>query len=552
MPFRLFLIVVSTLSPTAFAIPGTGIEIPTENVVSLVVDSSYAGEVGDGTESQPYMSLSEAVRRSETELATDRRNVRIRIKPGVGYREAVDIGPIARNAEKPVLSLEAYDEERPPVLYGSEVWTGDTFGKAVSNGSHAVYFHPWNGPLFGEQLDYWAEYGFHLSKALRRRESVRIGDFPLRRVLKYAELQPGSFYVNEAIGESGFGNFFVCPPTGSSMTSNTAFEVAVRSSVININQRSRVILKNLVIQDAADYFEGGLQVSHCRDIKIEGCSFAYCCSYGANITRSSSVALIGNHFYKNGIKGLGGAYVKDLLVRGGDAHLNNWRGASEKMEPWDSAGIKFFQIHQSRFEKIALIGNTGESMGLWLDTDVENVVVSDVVCSRNHYGLFYEASRGPCRLENCRFTDNSIGIYSSAADKLTVENCLIGNNDGEGQFVVFGHSHEGGRTFKNFETERSYRVLGNGFELQKNRIFWNRNSDWKPLISARGVDMEAYRRFQASLSGKDNTFWHPSRKDVFLSGEKEEFLEFDAWKSQTPKAKFDGSAFRPVEGFDDE
>ncbi len=535
--------VILSITSMTFGDAGANFVFTDDEAVELFVDSSYEEAAENGDETHPFKTISAAVQRSKVESDTNGRSVRIRVKPGVGYRESVEIGPLSSNATQVVLSLEAYDEEQPPTISGADAWLGDSFGVAAPNREHSVYFHPWEGPQFGEQIDYWADYGFHLPDGLRRRESIRLGDFPLRRVLAYTELVPGCFYLNEVVGESGFGNVFVCPPIGISMNSKTTFEVARRASVVNINQRNNVILKNLSIQDAADYFEGGLQVHRCRDIKVDSCSFAYCCSYGANVTHSTSVSFIANRFYKNGIKGLGGAYVKDMLVRGGNANLNNWRGAYEKMEQWDSAGIKFFQIHDSRFEQVAMIGNSGESMGLWLDTDVENVVISNVRSSHNHYGFFYEASRGPCRVENCEFTDNSIGVYSSAADKLSIRDSLLANNDGEGQFVVFGHSHEGGRTFRNFETNRSFRVQGNGFEFWNNRIFWDRNSEWKPLISARGIDIEAYRRFQATFRGGGNVYRHGFSKEVFLDGQNQGFCSFEDWKTQLTTGESHDSVF---------
>ncbi len=47
------------------------------------------------------------------------------------------------------------------------------------------------------------------------------------------------------------------------------------------------------------------------------------------------------------------------------------------------------------------------------------------------------------------------------------------------------------------------------------------------VISARGIDIEAYRRFQNSFAGQGNRYWHPNRTDVFLNGQDPQFTTFD-------------------------
>jgi hypothetical protein len=296
-------------------------------------------------------------------------------------------------------------------------------------------------------------------------------------------------------------------------------------------------LKHLSIESAADYFDGGLQVSQSKKIAIEHCQFAYCSSYGANTTESNDVTLTNCRFYKNGIKGLGGAYVRNLAVQGGEASFNNWRGSNGRFDEWDAAGIKFFQIHESTFQDLAIHDNLGNAMGLWLDTDVENVVVRNIDCQRNHFGLFYEASLGPCRIEACNLSDNAIGLYTSAADNLSVWDSTISNNHGEGQVVVFGHSYEGGRKFTNFETKQKHTVLGNHFEFVNNRIFWDRGDAFKALIAARGNDLEAYRRFQKTFHGNSNANWHRKHTKVLMSGVNGQFIDFETWQKEIERQR---------------
>ncbi len=496
------------------------------------VDSSTSTPGKLGSETEPFKKLSEAVNHAVGEMSRRALDVRIVVRPGNDYREAIEIGRIPVKESSQTLTIEGDTNDGPPKLLGSDLWLGTSFGKAEPNEGYSVYFHPWAGALFGQQSDYWAGYGFHLPEVLRRRDSVRLGDFTLKHVLSYQSLKPGTFFVNSNVGQAGYGNYFVCPPLGTSMTEATQFEVAKRPFVLRIHECSHVVFKNLVLESAADYFDGGLQVSRCKNVMIEDCEFAFCSSYGANVSESRDISLKNCRFYKNGIKGLGGAYVKNLEVSQGSSSFNNWRGSNGEFDEWDAAGIKFFQIHDSTFHDIAVHDNLGRAMGLWLDTDVENVVVRNLDCQRNHFGVFYEASIGPCRIESCNLSNNSIGLYTSAADKLFVGDSTISNNHGEGQVVVFGHSFEGGRKFNNFETKQHHTSLGNDFEFFNNQIFWDRDDTLKILFSARGNDIEAYRRFQKTFRGSNNTYWHAKQSKVFMSGVDGQFIDFQSWKKE--------------------
>jgi parallel beta-helix repeat protein len=496
------------------------------------VDSSTRSERNLGTDADPFRSISDAVEKAVAVMSLQAVDVRILVRPGNDYREAIEIGPISLKDGTPSLTIEGVATSELPRILGSDQWIGTSFGKAKPNGANSVYFHPWSDSLFGQQVDYWAGDGFHLPEILRRRDSVRLGDFPLKQVLSYEELKPGSFFVNNTPSETGYGNYFVCPLLGTAMSEATRFEVAKRPFVLRIHKRNKVLLRNLVFESAADYFDGGVQIDLCEHVTIDNCEFSYCSSYGASVSESSDVTLTNCRFYKNGIKGLGGAYVKKLKVIGGNASFNNWRGLNGHFDEWDAAGIKFFQIHESTFRDLAIHDNLGNAMGLWLDTDVENVVVQNVDCQRNHFGLFYEASVGPCRLESCNLSNNAVGLYSSAADNLFVSDTTISNNDGEGQILVFGHSTEGGRKFTNFDTKQNHTVFGNHFEFIDNRIFWDRDDTFHPLVAARGNDIEAYRRFQKTFRGRKNAYWHRSHLRVFMSSASMHFIDFESWKKE--------------------
>jgi predicted nucleic-acid-binding Zn-ribbon protein len=520
------------LATGALAQSGATVTIPTTNVTALIVDSAYTGATESGTSANPYKTINAALTRANT-LNGQGKNVRIRIKAGNGYREQIEVGRQSNTNDSATLTFEGFSSTAKPTLFGSDRWTGNTFGAASPNNGYPVYYHWWGTP-WGQQDDVWASYGFNLSSVMRRRETINLGDQTLKRVLTYGELSPGSFYVNENVGQPGYGSFFVCPPAGTTMNASAAFEVGVRPFVFRVNERKRIVFKDLNIQSCADYFDGALRNWKCQNVRIEGCGFAYNGGKGLRTDNGTDYSVLSCSFYKNGITGYGGGYMKNLLVSGVTATFNNWRAANGGMTAWDNAGIKMFQIHDSRIQNSTLSDNYGDSVGLWLDTDVKNVTLSGVTCKKNGYGFFYEAAQGPCTATGCTFSENGIGLYNSAADNLTLSSCTVANNYGESQVLIFGHTGDNGRTFNDFETNQFYRVYGNNFNFNNNKIYWNLNNDWHPLYGFRYNDSAAYQRFQSTLTTSGNRYWHPFHTWVFqrTNGEHRDLTQ---WKLDTGK-----------------
>jgi hypothetical protein len=160
--FYLFLLLIalfvttSTYAQAAEPVTGASVTIPKSNVVSLIVDSAYTGTVEDGSESHPFKAINKAITNADI-LNAQAKNVRIRIKSGIGYREQVNIEHQANTNDIYTLTLEGFSAKSKPSLFGSERWTGDTFQIATpngNNGNNTVYSHA-GGTPWGIQEDTW-------------------------------------------------------------------------------------------------------------------------------------------------------------------------------------------------------------------------------------------------------------------------------------------------------------------------------------------------------------------------------------------------------------
>jgi hypothetical protein len=525
-------IALATFGSLARAQTGSTVTVPTAaSTVKLYVDSAYTGPFQDGPNAT-YKSMQAAIyhalyqnRNKENGVAKTPKDVRIIVQPG-SYREQLYLTDTT-NASTKTITIEAANPNQKPVFYGSEKWNAGTFGTSPLFNGYPVYYHSCNTPT-GPREDIWANNNdptvdyFSMPPVVRREEVMILNSTPMQRVLAYGELAPGKFYVNETVGppSTGYSNYFFVPPVGTNMSTASA-EVGTRPLILRVANRTNFILKNLNFQTAADYFYGAVQIQDCTNVRIEGCSLRLNGGKGLEVSGNTNMTITGCAFDLNGISGLGGSYAKNLLVQDSSASKNNWRGAQGGLKSWDSAGIKFYKMHDSAFLRITCNENYGESSGLWLDTDIKNVTVTQMTAKQSDIGFFYEAAQGPCKLLQSNVSENRLtGVHDASADNLTVDGCTIGNNgtdrrDGTAfsQVMIFGNG-DTGRKYQDFEVQKANNgnaptniVYGNGFVFKNNKIFWNRTTEWCALYSNNG-DIPGFKRFMETLTASRNQYWH--------------------------------------------
>ncbi len=559
---------ITTLGSLALAQTGSTVTIPTAaSTVKLYVDSAYTGPFQDGP-GATYKTMQAAVyhalyqnRTSQNGVAKTPKDVRIIVQPG-SYREQIDFTDTTSASTK-TITIEAANSSQKPTFYGSEKWLANSFGQSPLFNGYPVYYHSCSTPT-GPREDIWANYNdptvsyFEIPPVVRREEVMVLNSTLMQRVLTYGELAPGKFYVNETVGppSTGYSNYFFVPPVGTDMNQASA-EVGIRPVILNIANRTNVILKNLNFQTAKDYFYGAVKISGCTNVRVEGCTMRFNGGKGLEVSGNTNMTIAGCTFDLNGISGLAGSYAKNLLVQDCIASKNNWRGAQGGLKSWDSAGIKLYKLHDSAFMRVNCNENYGESSGLWLDTDIKNVTITQMTAKQNDIGIFYEAAQGPCKILQCDISENRFtGLHDASADNLTVDGCTIGNNGTDrrsntafSQVLIFGNGATG-RKYQDFEVQNANNgsapiniVFGNNFTFKNNKIFWNRTTEWCALYSNNG-DIPGFTRFMTTLTASRNQYWHadPNTPWIFpRSVGAYSYGSFTTWKTDIAALKPPGT-----------
>src|ERR1700722_5263750 len=185
-----------------------------------------------GTTSAPLQTIQSAVNLANTRNAQNIAST-IVVNSGV-YRESVKIGA-AKTASPLVIQASTTGST---IISGSDVLTG---WQPVS-GHSGTYWHSWTYN-FGECAipSGWPS---SIPAIARRTEMVFVNDVPLTQVLSESQLQPGTFFVDEATNQ-----ILITPASGTSV-STAKIEAAVRPQVFSMYGRSNVTVEGMVFEHA--------------------------------------------------------------------------------------------------------------------------------------------------------------------------------------------------------------------------------------------------------------------------------------------------------------
>ncbi|HSP01910.1 MAG TPA: right-handed parallel beta-helix repeat-containing protein [Acidimicrobiales bacterium] len=378
----------------------------------------------DGSLELPFPTVGWAIAATES-LRAAGQPVRIVVAPGT-YRERVKI--TGTGADAPLV-LES-EEPGGAVITGADVedrWTpvaGTPLARA-----------PWTAnwglaPIPGSWGDAVAP-----SDGVRRREAMFVDGEPLVQVLRFEDLVPGSFLVDET-GDAIYAH----PPAGASPDlSGNLVEVATRARVLDIgNGAANVTVRGFTFQaGAAPFTKFMANVSESTDVVVEQNTFRHSSWGGLFVCCTEGVTVRDNVSEANGGNGIDTYRAHDVVVQGNVATGNNVRGARNGYLGWSVAGSKNMLLHGAVFRDNVWDGNWAR--GLWFDTDVVDVLVDgDRSCGNARDGVFLEALAGPITIRNSTFCGNArAGVIVSSAGGVTLEGSTLADNP-YGQLVFSG------------------------------------------------------------------------------------------------------------------
>ena len=483
--------------------------------VTLHVDGENFDRVTwpDGTVRLPFPTIEWAIAAAEP-LRVAGQPVRILVAPGT-YRERVKISGAGANA--PLLLESA--ERGEAIVTGAEVedrWTPVEGTPLV----RAPWTADWGlAPVPAS----WGD-SVTVQDGVRRREAIFVGGEPLIQVLRFEDLVPGSFLVDE-VGDA----IYAYPPAGASpdLSGNTV-EVATRARVLDVgNGAANVTVRGFTFQAAAAPFTKFMaNVSESTDVIIEQNTFRHSSWGGMFVCCTAGVTVRDNVAEANGGNGIDTYLAHDVVVQGNVATGNNVRGARNGYVGWSVAGSKHMRLHDAVFRDN--IWDANWARGLWFDTDVVDVLVDgDRSCGNLRDGVFLEALAGPITIRNSAFCGNGrAGVIVSSAGGVTLERSMLADNP-YGQLVFSGERQ---RSWTNHVTGTPEVVYDFTDWTMRDNVLRSSTSD-SPLVFSPVLTQAEWRdKLAAGELRASGTSWdHPSLdRSIIIYGKAFAIAEWDA------------------------
>jgi hypothetical protein len=377
------------------------------------------------------------------------------------------------------------------VISGSDLWTDWT-----RVGTTPVFTHEWR---YAWGLAPIPRHWPALADIVRRREMVVVAGRPLRQVVAPAPLEEGTFYIDQV-----YRRIFVWP-SGGADPNLVAAEVAVRPTVFAASGRANLTVSGLVFEHAATAVDDDAVVfDHMTNLRVQDAVFQWNNWGGLGVSESTNVAVLRSVANHNGGRGMGAYKVKSVRYADNETSYNNWRGAWGHFTGWAAAGIKLLLVHDGTISAHRAVSN--EAHGFWLDTDNENIAITDGLwCGNRRHGAVIEASQGPIDISGTVVCHNGqAGIFATESSNLTVRNSALYGNK-EAQFEVGGDPWD---TVTNWETRAPVDVRAQNLTLCGNAIVGESAS--QDLLA-----IPAWRFLLASLRSVRNAWWNPETRAAF-------------------------------------
>ncbi len=410
---------------------------------------------GSGSADAPFRTIQDgvraAVRNRDRGVAS-----RVVIAPGT-YRE----GPIAfgysnlpskePSNRNPIEVVAA--EAGTAIVSGSDVWTdwaleGEAYWHTWEY-TWGVHQNNWNGPDAPTDI-------------VMRREMIFVDGSLQRQVLSRAELEPGTFFVDEP-----GGRVWLHPENGTDLD-EVLVEVGVRDVLWDQNHEDSVTVRGLVFEHAVTPWsdaQAAVRIANSDDVRMEECVVRWSNWTGLYLGESRRVVLNDVELNHNGGQGWGFFRVRDVDVFSSETSYNNWRGALGGFHGW-SVGNKILSAHGIRIVGHRAHGNA--SRGLWLDYDISDAIVDSADVRENELdGIWIEASQGPITVRRSTIADNGrAGIYTTYSRRVTIDQNLLSGN-AQAAFKIGGRDT---RPVVDFEKRVQLALRAGGWVITNNTV----------------------------------------------------------------------------------
>ena len=478
----------------------------------IYVDASNGSDGNSGAQNSPFKTVQAAINKAND---LNRQGIGVKIIVGAGvYRESVGI--YGYNQTGATLTVQAAST-------GTATISGSDVLKGWNQENATVYSHSWNYN-FGTCAvpSGWPS---NFANVARRTEMIFINNVPLTQVMTYADLRPGTFYVNE-----GSNVIHVAPPTYMDINSATV-EAAVRKQTLNVGNRTNVVLRGLVFKHAANCINtSSANVYASSNVLIDSVQALWNNWGGLNVNASTGVTVKNSIASYNGGVGFQAGQDQKVLYSFNETDYNNWRGAMGALYDWGMGGAKLMLMRNTTVQDHFSYRN--QAQGLWFDTDNKNITIKSSTLSHNVMAaLQIERNEGPMVLENSHLCSSGIGANILTSEGLTIQNNTFYNNSGtgSGQAEIFIAGQPGGKWITDWQTGQSYDLFTKNLVLSGN-TFENASSGQNVFGTyLSGAD---WSDFANSLNASNNKWYDPTTSSSFkiVNGK---VVTLSGWRSAT-------------------
>ena len=439
----------------------------------------HADDSGPGTPEQPWKSLRSA---AEHVTAGDR----VLIRDGE-YRELVVVKASGRS-DAPIRFEAAPGAQ--VVVTGADRLKG---WSRVANGP-PIYQIQWP-----HRFNTWSKNMTHPDDAYHRLigrcEQVINEGYPLRQVLEFNQLAPGTFYA-----DTEHQTLFAWD-TGGRDLNTILTEASTRQELLRVTGEY-VEWRGVIFRYAANAAQRGAVALAGSHDKLENCVLEGMNSSGAAFTAPGQVVR-GCVFRDNGQLGFGANGANDLLLSGCLVENNNVKGFDRG---WEAGGDKLVLCRGAVLERSRFVHNRGN--GIWFDIGNENCTVRQCLIADNEdSGIFDEISYG-LRAQDNVIVGNGFAatrgawgaqagiVLSSSPESILERNLIVGNREGF-------DFREQNRTTPRIGDRREVPVWNHDEIIRHNVIAYNRDGQiwgWFDMTDERHWPAEAVREGASSKS----------------------------------------------------
>jgi len=476
---------------------------------------------GNGTIGNPYKTINKGVSVAE---ANNQAGIgtQVNIQPGT-YRESVTM-----NASDLTTSL--------PITFQA-VTNGTVFidGATVLTGWTA------DSNLTGVYTTNWA-YDFPTcaqvsgcptaQSIVLQQELLAVNDTVMTQVLSTAELEPGSFYVDQT-----HGLVYLDPPSGTNVNTAT-IETGTQSALWTLAGVSNIVLRGLTFQYAnscrasAAVAIGGAGSNVLIDTVTIQWNNGQGLSFSNPFTNFTVQNTVSNH---NGDSGFQEFQTLNGLWTNDTANFNNWRGAQGGYYACNVGGSHPFQAHSDTINGITFAYN--QTYGVHWDTDNENDTATNLTSTNNLVGsVFSEKNEGPLSITSSNLCNGNVllgagGLAIRNSTNVSITNSTIINNP-PSQIVVFGTP--GGIEITNWQTGQNINLITSSLTNTGNVI--EGVGSTQELFQDATLNGSDWTTFTKNFDSNNNTWWNASNSTtefVVPVPAVNTLLTFAGWQSTT-------------------